>query len=253
MITVGVDLAAEPKNTAVAVIEWTAQGARVTELDVDRSDESIVSACAGADKVGLDCPIGWPEAFVAFVRAHRDDRVTPPGATPGMQWRHPLANRLTDDVVHTEVGVVPLSVSADRIARPAMRAAGLLASLAGEGDRLDRTGGGLVVEVYPAASLRQWALDHNGYKGKANLERLATLASGLREAAPWLDVDAFAELFSRSDHAFDAVVAALTARAAAVGQASRPTAAQAKVAAYEGWIAVPVESLSRLVGTAAQE
>jgi predicted nuclease with RNAse H fold len=158
MITVGVDLAAEPKNTAMAVLTWDAAGCNVNCLDVKIDDAAIIAASTKADKVGLDCPIGWPEAFVKFVLDHRDGRVTPRGSLTGLQWRHPLANRMTDDVVHDRCGMVPLSVSADRIARPAMRAASLLSTLAGDGERIDRTGDGLVVEVYPAASLKRWKL-----------------------------------------------------------------------------------------------
>ena len=53
-----------------------------------------------------------------------------------------------------ETGAEPLSVSSDRIAICAMRCAELLVELAGDG-QLERTGGGLVAEVYPAAALRQ--------------------------------------------------------------------------------------------------
>jgi Protein of unknown function (DUF429) len=66
--------------------------------------------------------------------------------------------------VREETGVDPLSVSSNLLAICAMRCAHLLVELAGEG-ALDRTGAGLVAEVYPAAALRQWGLDPRGYKG----------------------------------------------------------------------------------------
>jgi predicted nuclease with RNAse H fold len=246
VITVGVDLAAEPDQTGVAVLVWTAGGARVDSLRVGVDDDGILAASRDADKVGLDCPIGWPEAFIDFVVAHRGGHVTVPDATPGKVWRHPLANRMTDDVVHDRFGLVPLSVSADRIARPAMRAAGLLASLAADDRPVDRTGSGLVVEVYPAASLKQWGLSHRGYKGRLHAPELAEMADDLLNRISWLDVGEHRALFATSDHAFDAVVAALTARAAAIGQTHEPSPAQATVARYEGWIAVPSGPLELL-------
>jgi hypothetical protein len=67
-------------------------------------------------------------------------------------------------VVREQAGLVPLSVSADRIAHVALRCAVLLAELDASGRPVDRSGSGHVVEVYPAASLRRWGLDHPGYK-----------------------------------------------------------------------------------------
>ena len=61
--------------------------------------------------------------------------------------------RRTDAVVHDKLRLVPLSVSADRIAHVALRCAVLLAKLDAAGKPVDRTGAGTVLEVYPAASL----------------------------------------------------------------------------------------------------
>jgi hypothetical protein len=57
-------------------------------------------------------------------------------------------------------------------------------------------------------------------------------------------------LFGNSDHAFDAVVAALTARAAMLPGGVDPVPAEfADLARVEGWIALPAPgSLSRLTG-----
>jgi predicted nuclease with RNAse H fold len=246
VITAGVDLAAESTTTGVAVIEWSSTSALVTSLAVGTEDAEILASTSGADKIGLDCPLGWPDPFVAFVVAHRDGHVPVPDGTPGKIWRHRLANRRTDDVVHRQFGLVPLSVSADRIARPAMRAAGLLSLLAASGRPVDRSGSGAVVEAYPAASLKQWGLSYRRYKGVANRPALNDLADSLLAAAPWLRLGRYEELFRTTDHAFDAVVAGLTARAAALGQTLKPAADELAVAQREGWIAVPLQPLTAL-------
>jgi predicted nuclease with RNAse H fold len=247
MITIGVDLAAEPDHTALARLKWSDRGARITSLRVNVDDDEIVMATRDADKVGLDCPIGWPDAFVDFVVAHRDGQLpAPEAATPGKIWRHPLANRHTDDVTRERSGLVPLSVSADRIARPAMRAAGLLARLAAEGRAVDRSGRGVVVEVYPAASLKQWGLPHRRYKGPSNAAELHALVDQLLLQADWLDPADHQPLLTSSDHAFDAVIAGLTARAAALGLTRQPTTEEAAIARREGWIALPTTSLPKL-------
>jgi hypothetical protein len=80
MRTVGVDLAAEPVNTAIAVIEWQRAGARVAAVTIPADDDAVLRHVEGADKVGIDCPWGWPDSFVEFLRAHRDNVVTVPDA-----------------------------------------------------------------------------------------------------------------------------------------------------------------------------
>jgi hypothetical protein len=57
-------------------------------------------------------------------------------------------------------------------------------------------------------------LPHRGYKGKSNIKCLAQVVDALLAAAPWLKLDPFEDLCRRSDDALDAVIAALTARAA---------------------------------------
>jgi hypothetical protein len=101
-------------------------------------------------------------------------------------------------------------------------------------------------EVYPAASLQQWRLPSTRYKRKANLAGLADLVDQLKKAADWLDLDAREALCRASDHAIDAIVAALTARAAAQGLVTVPAADQLDTARSEGWIAIPTSPISSL-------
>ncbi|MDP9396835.1 MAG: DUF429 domain-containing protein [Actinomycetota bacterium] len=128
----------------------------------------IIDLAAEVTKLGVDCPLGWPDDFVAFVNAHRIGDVVAPQDLAGKDWRRRLAYRATDRAVREATGLTPLSVTADRIGLTAMRGAGLLARLAKAGQPVDRAGGGVVVEVYPAASLHQWRLPHKAYKGRDN-------------------------------------------------------------------------------------
>ena len=248
MLTVGVDLAAEPARTAVAAIRWSPDVATVTQLTVGADDPAILAAIDGADKAGIDCPLGWPAPFVDFVVAHQANRFAAPEDVAGPEWRRQLAYRQTDLAVRDAVKLWPLSVSTDRIGITAMRCADLLARLARNGQPVDRSGAGVVVEVYPAASLSTWDLPHRRYKGTPNLDQLDALADALASAAPWLTFGRYDADCRRSDHAFDAVVAALTARAAALGQTTGPPEHQAPAAATEGWIALPTQPLRALLG-----
>lgn len=199
-----------------------------------------------------------------FLSAHRSGRVAPPpdrGATEGeaqreaqreaqgeaLLWRRRLAFRLTDEMVREQAGLIPLSVSADRIGHAAFRCAGLLAMLSDEGRPVDRSGAGVVVEVYPAAALRRWGLTHRGYKTPGQRASHAPVLEELLAAAPWLSLGPHEPLCRASHDAMDAVIAALAARAAALGHAIRPDKTQLDRARTEGWIALPTGTLDDLV------
>ena len=195
-------------------------------------------------RIGLDVPLGWPDEFVAAVAEHHEGR---PFGTAGMDR---LTRRETDRWVHDhpEIRQLPLSVSTDRIAYPAMRMARILGEVAGEA--IDRSGAGKFVEVYPAAALRVWGLRHRGYKRGADRPVLLDTAAALRRRCPWLAADgATWDEVTRSDHAFDALVCALVARARQLDLCHPIPDQLREAAAREGWIAVPaVGSLDSLLG-----
>jgi hypothetical protein len=55
MLTVGVDLAAEPANTAVVRMRWAGTGSEVEALALGADDLLLVQEIAAADKAGVDC------------------------------------------------------------------------------------------------------------------------------------------------------------------------------------------------------
>jgi predicted nuclease with RNAse H fold len=248
VLTVGVDLAAEPAGTAIAWIDWSATGAVVRDLTGPANDDEVVAAIRQADKAGIDCPLGWPAEFVTFVQAHQTGNLVVPDGIVGRDWRRRLAYRHTDLAVHQRTGLMPLSVSADRIGHIAMRCAVLLARLSSSGQPVDRRGTGTLVEVYPAAALKIWNLPYRGYKRPPNRAALAKLVDTLQQAAPWLSLGAYEPTCRRSDHALDAVIAALTARAVQLGLTTQPDQHQTQHATAEGWIAIPTAPLHALRG-----
>jgi hypothetical protein len=86
-----------------------------------------------------------------------------------------------------------------------------------------------------------WGLVSTGYKRREGRPSLTRLLAEIRERTKsWLRVDAPARrLCGRSDDALDALVAALIARAAALGRCAPPPPEHAARAAVEGWIALP--------------
>lgn len=244
MLTAGVDLAAEPKGTALAVMDWTSKTAKVVDLQLGVTDEPIVQVSSQVTKLGIDCALGWPQEFVNFMTQQADAQLAGHNFDGGMEWRRRLAYRETDRHVREITGRWPLSVSTDRLGLTAMRCAGLLSRLSASGVEVDRTGAGLVAEVYPGASLRLWGLNTTGYRTSEDLR--AELLTSLKIQAPWFDAGDAEELMISSCDAFDAVIAAFAARAVAAGKYLPPQADQQVIARVEGWISLPQGSLSSL-------
>ena len=245
MLTAGVDLAAEPSGTALAVIEWTVDGANLTQLERGVTDAPIVEVAKKVSKIGIDCALGWPREFVEFMVEYGGEQAPSRDVDGGMDWRRRLAYRQTDRHVREVTGRWPLSVSTDRLGLTALRCAGLLTRMLAAGIHVDRSGAGAVVEVYPGASLRRWGLDTSGYRtDTGSRERLLC---ALEVAAPWLHLAGFRPLIIESGDAFDAVIAALAARASWLGLCEAPPPEYAALARHEGWIALPDGALDALL------
>jgi hypothetical protein len=237
--TLGIDLSAQPRDTAACAIVWE-EPARVAQLAVRLDDEAIVGLIVALApvKVAIDAPFGWP---VPFVRAISE--FTEMGTWSAGDERRRLLLRATDLVVRQETGINPLSVSSNLLAICAMRCAHLLSLLSG--GPVDRTGAGQLIEVYPAAAMRQWGLDPRGYKGQ-KLEKVAKrcrLVESIRTAASrWLAFSSELEgELVRSDHHLDALISALVGRAVEVGQTLPIPAECHEYAITEGWIHLPRE------------
>ncbi|WP_298870305.1 DUF429 domain-containing protein [uncultured Microbacterium sp.] len=250
MRTVGIDLAAGAPGTALAELEWADGRAVLTLLEIGIQDADIVASVASGDAwLGVDCPLGWPDAFVDFVRAHHGAVEPALGPVEGhADWRRPLVYRRTDHVVRERIGRWPLSVSTDRLGVTALRGAGLLRRLAAVGFPVDRAAEGRLFEVYPGGSLRLWGFDTTGYRVDA--ARRAVLLETLTARAPWLDVGPFAPLAVAKADAFDAVIAALATRAGALGLFEAPAHEALDVARREGWVVLPDGPLEGLIAGA---
>jgi len=243
--TVGIDLAAQPRHTAAVMVEWTHSGSRVARVH-EGLDDAAVLALAREErvaKVGIDAPFGWPQPFAEALRVYART-----ARWPAID-RRKVAFRSTDLYVREATGRWPLSVSTNFIAYVAIRCAALLTELL-DGD-LDRTGAGLVVEVYPAAALRAWNLPAMRYKGQteeSGIARRELVAEILRAADGALLVSEDDRLLlETSDHTLDAFVAALVARATQAGEVRPIPPALRGAAEIEGWIHLPSGLLARLL------
>lgn len=248
MLISGVDLAAEPKGTAVATIDWSAERAELVGLRLGVDDQQIMDECATSVKVGIDCALGWPVDFIDFLKRHSNLVAVEgePAFDGGSDFRRNLAHRETDRHVREVTGRWPLSVSTDRLGMTAIRCAGLLSKWQAAGTPIDRSGLGKIVEIYPGASLGLWGFDRAGYRTSSDIR--ARLIAELQNQAPWLSLGAHEPLMIDSCDAFDAVIAALAARSAQLGRFEGPNTSQLERAKIEGWVALPQGNLADLIG-----
>lgn len=276
MRTLGIDLSADPSETASCLITWRADGVQIDRPKVGRHNAALLEDMRSANWIAIDAPFGWPMDFVAAVGAFEATGRWPSDSygledTADDQRRKSEAFRLrsTDIYVRDRIkargrSVQPLSVSSNFLGVTAWRCAWLLGQFVGD-EPLDRVGlnertaasprDRIVIEAYPAAALAAWDIDSKGYKarGRAAAQRAqdvrrVMLPSLVDAVSSWkhLALDTQKALLA-TDHALDALVASLVARAAALGETEQPT--DWPKARQEGWIHLPKPgSLQRLRG-----
>lgn len=246
-ITLGIDLAAQDKNTAACRMIWS-QGVGTVDKVFDGndcSDEKLLGLIAAVVReggtVGIDAPFGWPDAFIHQLIEYRD--LGRWSTQPKPEVPSPLCYRATDvylklgsDPPAGFKGIHPLSVSTDRIGVVAMRCARLLSHLADRGIPRDPLGR-QVVEVYPGGALRRWRLAAKDYKHDAAV-RVALLQQPPLNAV--VVPPARSEQIIGTDHAFDALLSALVARDVALGLDDLHRPGDDGTLRREGWIRMPM-------------
>ena len=237
----GVDLAADPARTGIAVIREEPGRVVVERVDLGATDDDVLAVVRDAHRAGIDVPFGWPSPFVDYICAQATGQVTaPPSTDPA--WRRSMAQRTTDLHVRSRTGLIPLSVSTDRIAYPALRWAALESRLLDAGLDVPRDGSGRACEVYPAAALARWGLPHRGYKGSKNAIHRHNLVTRLVKHLPWFEWSGHESMCRADDNVLDAVVAALVAREVDLGSCEPSPPELASVVAREGWVWLPTDT-----------
>lgn len=78
MITLGVDLASQPADTAACRVRWREAVAEVDEPELGLDNDRLLELFGDADKIGIDSPFGWPDPFVEALCSYRDGEPWPP-------------------------------------------------------------------------------------------------------------------------------------------------------------------------------
>ena len=102
MVTLGVDLAAQPKKTATSLICWDSIPARVELLSTGMQDSDLHKLFKQACKIGIDAPFGWPRPFVRAIQRYSTATEWPAAEVRQLRYRR------TDEVVIERVGIFPL-------------------------------------------------------------------------------------------------------------------------------------------------
>ena len=233
MQIVGIDCAAQPKNTGYAYFDGDVVMAIGAGVKNPAADIVELVDWASPVLIAMDAPLGWPEAMGSTLVAHRPGE--PIETLPNEFFR-----RRTDRVVHDVLRKPPLDVGADRIARTAHGALKLLHELrARTGERLPvvldpwTTASTGVVEVYPAGTLKARGYPFQGYKTATPGHRAvrAQIVRRLEETLVLPNRDILLE----NDDALDAVVCVLAAMDFMAGECVEP-GANDHARMSEGWI-----------------
>lgn len=235
---IGIDCAVDERNVGVAIGDYADGICSVVRLlDHDKSGSVCTFVTDHVRRsqrtlLALDAPLGWPselgEALVRHV------------ARAGIGIRSELLfRRATDRFVKERFGKQPLDVGADRIARTALAALGLLEEIRhATGLEIPiawtpaYSGKAAAIEVYPAGSLISHGLPSSGYKKPEQVAIRQQILRGLEDVVR-LDTD-LASAKANPD-TLDAIVCVLAGRDFLAGKALSPNNAVGG-AKKEGWI-----------------
>jgi hypothetical protein len=246
---IGIDCAVRAECVGVAVASLDEGNATLENVMVGTGRQTLREAMAGeigkliddakVAILALDAPLGWPAPLARALEGHRaGERLGDLGDAD------PYVYRRTDAVVFEHLGVWPLDVGANYIARTAFAALELLAALREGGRDLPmlstpgparRSG---VIEVYPKATfLARKLVEVKAYKSAKREKALPAVRRLLAAMKRELTIPAKHDArIIGTDHALDAVACVLAAKDFLDGNVVPPTEDERPGAEREGWI-----------------
>jgi len=239
---IGVDCATDSSRMGLAFGRWRS-GHRLVIEDVRSGAEpdpatiicKWLQATPEPALIAIDAPLGWPAPLADGLRDHR--------AGSKLNGKpNDLFRRETDREIQRRIGITPLDVGADRIARTAHAALALLGMVRNSTGREvplawlhQEPEGTSAIEVYPAATLRASGLPYRGYKKvdqePARRQILAALSPELSFGAGRPRIESAA---AENADLLDAIVCLVAAKDYLDGQTLAPS--DLNRAQREGWI-----------------
>ena len=232
-IVIGIDCAVDPKKRGVAIGSYDGTMCTVVlpSAKTDKEVALLVSQCVKqSDRIllAMDAPLGWPAALGNVLNSHQ-------AGDPISADANSLFRRETDQFIKEKIGKQPLDVGADRIARTAHSALGILAAIDFEVPLawLPNFSGTAAIEVYPAATLKAYGLPNTGYKTMEHRNTREQILLGLSKS-----IESLMDKQSILDNAdtLDAVVCVLAGLDFIKDNCYKPSTTQQELAYKEGWI-----------------
>ncbi len=235
---IGLDCATEPAKVGLALGRWEPGRTRLLEAEPGGTHASLeatlvrwIRGSPHPTLLALDAPLGWPAPLGMGLEGHQ-------AGEPLGGRAHDLFRRETDRHIQRTLRKTPLEVGADRIARTAHGALGLLARLGGA------LGGPIplawdpealppcsALEVYPAATLAVHGLPDRGYKAPDQRGMRERILEGLGHR---IHLPVAVDPLLRQADVLDAGVCLLAARDFLEGACDSP--GDPDLARKEGWI-----------------
>jgi hypothetical protein len=245
---IGVDCAVDPRKTGLAIgrlESLRAANQKAPRLVVEHAElgvsidalvDTVSQAVHDSERtlLALDAPLGWPSALGTALAPHRAGESISASAQE-------LFLRQTDLFVRRVSGKRPLEVGADRIARTARSALGLVDAVRSASRKalamawspeFDESG---LIEVYPAATLLARGLPSSRYKRPDQRDVREQILAGL---AGELEFDSVQrEHFCSHADVLDAAICLVAGADFLRGRCLPPT--DRALAREEGWIWIP--------------
>ena len=234
---IGIDCATDPRKTGLAKSMYRDGELSLIEASLGDRGQSIATTIATwldpgvKTLIAIDAPLGWPQALGQALVSHQAGE--PIDAESNFLFR-----RATDRFIKSRTGKQPLDVGADRIARTAHTAVGLL------GELRDLTnnpiplawGAGFTelsaIEVYPAGTLLAYGMPATSYKAN-NAGHQQVREQIISQLRLHMRVDDSKPLLANAD-VLDAALCCLAGADFLHGTAMLPE--DRGVAEKEGWI-----------------
>ncbi len=234
---IGIDWATDPAKVGLALGAFSPEQTVLEKVQtgntVRQPLEVIRNWLQGREQsalLAIDAPLGWPAPLGDLLAQHSAGAVLEAPA-------HQLFRRFTDHFIREKIGKQSLDVGADRIARTAHSALGLLGRLReGLGHEISLgwdpgIKGIKAIEVYPAATLAVHGISARGYKAASGVKaRQFVWAQVARHFEGETEIPGI----EKSSDSLDAVICLLAAKDFLIGRAMPPpVGAPVK---REGWM-----------------
>jgi predicted nuclease with RNAse H fold len=248
---IGIDCASKPEKTGIALARYDGNTLEILDVFLGKANESIGQALlqknlSSPTLLAIDAPLGWTLPMSQALAHHKAGgslRHNLKSLRHNLKEKDRFFRRYTDEFTHHKVKKLPLEVGADRIARTAYSALMILDELRVKHrvemlwnhTHLELIDMG-VIEVYPAATLKQLNILSSNYKLKADIDKRRIILNELKGKYVFLNIDTFEDSLILNADLLDALICVLCAVDFYLGSTFPIPTEAIDIVKKEGWI-----------------